>query len=54
MLIGSTQCTPGYYNNEGKGWGNEVTAGGYPAGPLAFFHYLEKWRSEGFEGLEFR
>ena len=58
MLIGSTQCTPGYYNNEGKGWDAEgtsvVTNGGYPAGALAYFNYLEEWRSTGsFEGIRF-
>ena len=54
MLIGSTQCTPGYYNNEGKGWEGSPGAG-YPGGPLAFFHYIEKWRTSGtFDGLEFR
>ncbi len=58
MMIGSTDCTPGYYNNEGKGWGNDgtpVTANGYPAGSLAYFKYLQQWRSSGdFDGLEFR
>ncbi len=57
MMIGSTDCTPGYYNNEGKGWGDGdsvVRAGGYPAGPVAFFEYLEKWRSSGeFDGIAF-
>ncbi|MEM7218663.1 MAG: NAD(P)/FAD-dependent oxidoreductase [Pseudomonadota bacterium] len=52
MLIGSTECTPGYYNNEGKGWDNVPS--GYPYGPLAYFKYLERWRSDGFEGIEFR
>jgi len=57
MLIGSTECTPGYYNNEGKGWGESgpaVTGGGYPAGALAYFKYLEEWRTAGeFAGIEF-
>ncbi|MDH3644872.1 MAG: monooxygenase, partial [Gammaproteobacteria bacterium] len=57
MMIGSPDCTPGYYNNEGKGWGDGqsiVRAGGYPAGPVAYFQYLEQWRSSGeFEGIEF-
>lgn len=54
-MLGSTQCTPGYYNNEGKGWGEDrVSAVGYPAGPLAYFRYLEEWRNQGFDGLEFR
>ena len=59
-LIGSTDCTPGYYNNEGKGWAESkdvsvVLDERYPEGPLAFFRYLSQWRSSGeFEGLEFR
>ncbi len=59
-LIGSTDCTPGYYNNEGKGWAESkgvsvVLDERYPEGPLAFFRYLSRWRSSGeFEGLEFR
>ncbi|MEE4300069.1 MAG: NAD(P)/FAD-dependent oxidoreductase, partial [Pseudomonadales bacterium] len=55
MLIGSTQCTPGYYNNEGKGWDANMAGGGYPGGPLAFFRYIEQWRTDGgFDGIEFR
>ena len=58
MMIGSTLCTPGYYNNEGKGWGDSgvpVAAGGYPAGAMAYFQYLDEWRRSGkFEGVEFR
>jgi len=28
---------------------------GYPAGPMAYFKYLDEWRESGeFEGLEFR
>ena len=50
-------CTPGYYNNEGKG---ATRAGlrnslGYPDGPVAYFDYIARWRSNGdFVGLEFR
>jgi cyclohexanone monooxygenase len=55
MLIGSTQCTPGYYNNEGRGWDANAAGAGYPGGPLAYFRYLEQWRTEGgFDGIEFR
>ena len=55
-MIGSTNCTPGYYNNEGQtpspGAKYHV---GYPAGPMAYFKYLDEWRESGeFEGLEFR
>ena len=54
-MIGSGDCTPGYYNNEGQDAG---PAGalfvGYPAGPSAYFSYLDAWRKSGrFEGLTF-
>ena len=55
-MLGSPDCTPGYYNNEGK----EPTpamrsAVGYPAGPSAYFRYLNTWRNSGdFAGLAFR
>lgn len=55
-LIGSPDCTPGYYNNEGRdpgphGWLNV----GYPLGASAYFTYIDGWRNSGdFEGLEFR
>ncbi len=41
------ECTPGYYNNEGKP--NAVTArnGSYLKGPNAFVRLLEGWRAEG-------
>jgi cyclohexanone monooxygenase len=56
MMIGSLECTPGYYNNEGHGWGEGVArAVGYPGGPVEYFKYLKKWRTDGnFEGIEFR
>jgi cation diffusion facilitator CzcD-associated flavoprotein CzcO len=50
-------CTPGYYNNEGKSAGRRgvLNSLGYPAGPVAYFEYIDEWRSSGqFEGLEFR
>jgi cyclohexanone monooxygenase len=47
------ECTPGYYNNEGR---PEVIAkqnGSYGAGPVAFVKVLEQWRAEGeLKGLE--
>jgi cation diffusion facilitator CzcD-associated flavoprotein CzcO len=54
-LIGSVDCTPGYYNNEGVDAGQAgALFVGYPAGPSAYFSYLEGWRSsEQFEGLAF-
>jgi cyclohexanone monooxygenase len=54
-VIGSPDCTPGYYNNEGQDPGPAARLNvGYPEGPMAFFGYLEGWRSSGrFDGLEF-
>jgi cyclohexanone monooxygenase len=56
MLPGSKACTPGYYNNEGR----EPTAAqrynflGFPGGPLAYFQFIDRWRTSGaFEGLAF-
>ncbi|HEV7720103.1 MAG TPA: NAD(P)/FAD-dependent oxidoreductase [Iamia sp.] len=51
-------CTPGYYNNEGRpatpGSGL-IAAIGYPEGPVAFFAFIEKWRTDGqFDGLDLR
>jgi cation diffusion facilitator CzcD-associated flavoprotein CzcO len=55
-LPGSLECTPGYYNNEGR----EPTPAqrynflGFPGGPLAFFDHIDSWRTSGdFEGLTF-
>ena len=49
-------CTPGYYNNEGQ----LATAAqrrnflGFPDGPMAYFAYVDDWRSSGeFEGLSY-
>ncbi len=48
------ECTPGYYNNEGKpGNANGFFAGMYGAGPIKFFRILDEWRSTGqLEGVE--
>ena len=47
------ECTPGYYNNEGKlggGGFSEV----YGGGPLEFYEILRAWREEGeMNGLVF-
>jgi cyclohexanone monooxygenase len=54
-VIGSPDCTPGYYNNEGQpgGVGREWFLG-YPGGAMAYFQYLEDWRNTGdFAGLQF-
>ena len=50
------ECTPGYYNNEGKlGNPNGFFAGMYGAGPVVFFRLLEDWRADGqLEGVELR
>jgi cation diffusion facilitator CzcD-associated flavoprotein CzcO len=50
------ECTPGYYNNEGKlDVTNGFFAGTYGAGPIPFFNLLDEWRATGrLEGVEFR
>ncbi|MFU8817451.1 MAG: flavin-containing monooxygenase [Pseudomonadales bacterium] len=55
-MIGSPDCTPGYYNNEGQDPGPRARLNvGYPAGATAYFKYIDQWRSSGeFDGLEFR
>jgi cyclohexanone monooxygenase len=47
------ECTPGYYNNEGKPDATASRNGFYGAGPIAFFQLLADWRSKGdLAGLE--
>jgi cyclohexanone monooxygenase len=55
-LLGGPDCTPGYYNNEGRDGGMPARLRvGYPAGATAYFAYIKKWRESGmFEGLRFR
>jgi cation diffusion facilitator CzcD-associated flavoprotein CzcO len=56
-VFGNPECTPGYYNNEGKPMtpGAVLNMAGYPQGPVAYFQYIDRWRTSGdFEGLEFR
>jgi cation diffusion facilitator CzcD-associated flavoprotein CzcO len=55
-LLGSLDCTPGYYNNEGQPAPDAAALNvGYPAGAIPFFRYIAQWRESGdFEGLEFR
>ena len=55
-MIGSPDCTPGYYNNEGREPGPAAKLNvGHPAGPMAYFKYIDAWRGSGqFEGLQFR
>ncbi len=53
--LGSTECTPGYYNNEGQGYGDrERFSLGHPGGALGYFAHIDAWRRTGaFEGLQF-
>ena len=56
-FMGNMDCTPGYYNNEGRPTGRRerLNMSGYPSGPIAYFDYIARWRSSGeFSGLEFR
>ena len=47
------ECTPGYYNNEGKPEAMTTKNTSYGAGPIAFVKVLEDWRAEGsLKGLE--
>ncbi len=51
-----TECTPGYYNNEGK-LGNPLGffAGTYIEGPIKFIQLLDEWRADGeLAGVELR
>jgi cyclohexanone monooxygenase len=49
------QCTPGYYNNEGRPDQGGFLVGSYGKGPIAFFRLLASWRAAGdFAGLELR
>jgi cyclohexanone monooxygenase len=56
-VLGSPDCTPGYYNNEGQPTGlrGRLNTAGYPGGPMAYFTYIDGWRRSGaFEGLDIR
>ncbi|MDQ3384626.1 MAG: NAD(P)/FAD-dependent oxidoreductase [Actinomycetota bacterium] len=55
-MLGSPDCTPGYYNNEGQDPGPAARLNvGYPEGATAYFRHLDEWRSSGrFEGLSLR
>ncbi|MBI1197147.1 MAG: NAD(P)-binding protein [Phenylobacterium sp.] len=47
------ECTPGYYNNEGRPQEMSKKNSSYGAGPVAFAKVLEDWRAEGsMKGLE--
>jgi cyclohexanone monooxygenase len=48
-------CTPGYYNNEGKTGERSAQDGFYGGGSVEFIKILEDWRKAGtLEGLEQR
>jgi len=55
-LMGSLDCTPGYYNNEGRDLGLKSWLNvGHPQGAMAYFAYIDRWRNSGdFDGLTFR
>ena len=47
------ECTPGYYNNEGKPGERNGQNGFYGGGSVAFFKILDDWRAAGgLKGLE--
>jgi len=47
------ECTPGYYNNEGKPSDRAAQNNSYGEGPNAYFRILKAWREKGaLEGLE--
>jgi len=47
------ECTPGYYNNEGKPAERVLQNGNYGAGSVAFFDLIKAWRDDGtLAGLE--
>lgn len=47
------ECTPGYYNNEGKPSDRAAQNNSYGEGPNAYFRILKAWRENGaLEGLE--
>jgi cyclohexanone monooxygenase len=47
------ECTPGYYNNEGKPSVLAARNGPFGRGPIQFVKILENWRADGgLPGLE--
>ena len=55
-MAGGPDCTPGYYNNEGREPGPAAKLNvGYPDGAKAYFKYIDDWRASGdYAGVEFR
>ncbi|MBA4007834.1 MAG: monooxygenase [Erythrobacter sp.] len=54
-LIASTECTPGFWNNEGQGWSKEFRQSqGHPGGAEGYFKHIDAWRRSGtYKGLIF-
>ena len=51
--IGGSDCTPGYYNNEGRELDGPPWAAPYGGGSIAFFEMMQAWRdAEDLAGLE--
>ena len=50
------ECTPGYYNSEGKtGNASGFFSDMFGAGPIKFFRMLDEWRKDGnMTGMELR
>ncbi len=49
------ECTPGYYNNEGKPSALAARNGPYGKGSIAFIQLMKEWREAGtLEGLDLR
>ena len=49
------QCTPGYYNNEGRPAEGGFIVNSYGKGPIPFFKLLAEWREAGtYPGLDVR
>jgi cation diffusion facilitator CzcD-associated flavoprotein CzcO len=49
------ECTPGYYNNEGKPSALAARNGPYGKGSIAFIQLIKDWREKGdLEGLELK
>jgi cyclohexanone monooxygenase len=49
------ECTPGYYNNEGKPQERSGQNAPYGGGSVEYFEILDKWRADGnLDGLELR
>jgi len=55
-VFANSECTPGYYNNEGQPVGprERLNMAGYPGGPAAYFDYIARWRNAGdYRGFAF-